>query len=48
MIGEVTLGNHVVVGANAVVNTDVPPYIVVAGVPARQIGVLEQGTEIPF
>ena len=48
VIGEVTLGNHVVVGANAVVNTDVAPYTVVAGVPARQIAVLEQGTEIPF
>lgn len=48
VIGSVTVGDHVVVGANAVVNTDVAPYTVVAGVPARQIAVLEQGTVIPF
>ena len=33
----VTIGNHATVGANAVVIQDVPPGIVVAGVPARPI-----------
>ena len=48
VIGDVTISDHAVVGANAVVNTDVASYTVVAGVPARQIAVLEQGTAIPF
>jgi acetyltransferase-like isoleucine patch superfamily enzyme len=34
----VTIGSHSVVGACAFVNRDVPPYRVVAGVPAREIG----------
>lgn len=33
----VTLGSHVVVGANAVVTKDVPDYTMVAGIPARPI-----------
>jgi serine acetyltransferase len=48
VIGHVTVGDHAVVGANAVVNTDVVPCTVVAGVPARQVAVLEPGKEIPF
>ena len=41
----VTIGHHSVVGACAFVHRDVPPYSVVAGVPARRIGrvVVEAG-----
>lgn len=35
--GTVSLGEHCVVGANSVVTRSVPPYTVVAGVPARPI-----------
>lgn len=34
----VTIGEFAFVGAGAVVNRDVPPYALMAGVPARQIG----------
>ena len=37
IIGGVTIGNNVVVGANAVVTHDVPDNCVVAGVPAKII-----------
>lgn len=35
IFSNVTLGEHVIVGANAVVTKDVPAFCVVAGVPAR-------------
>lgn len=34
---NVTIGRHAVVGANSVVNKDIPPYSVAAGAPARLI-----------
>lgn len=34
----VTIGEYAFVGAGAVVSRDVPPYALVVGVPARQIG----------
>ena len=37
IIGEITVGDHSRIGANAVVLEDVPPYATVAGVPARVV-----------
>lgn len=37
ILGGVKIGNHVKVGANAVVTKDVPDYCTVAGVPAKII-----------
>ena len=35
ILGAITIGDNAIVGANAVVIKDVPPYAVVAGVPAQ-------------
>lgn len=35
IFGGITIGDNVTVGANAVVNKDVPSHVVVGGVPAR-------------
>ncbi len=35
VLGPIRIGDHAIVGANAVVLHDVPPYAVVVGVPAR-------------
>ena len=37
VIGGVTIGNNVIIGANAVVIQDVPNNCIVAGVPAKII-----------
>lgn len=37
ILAGVTIGNGAVVGANAVVTKDVPPFAIVAGVPAKLI-----------
>ena len=37
LIGEITVGNHSRVGANAVVLDDVPAFATVAGIPARVV-----------
>jgi len=41
VLGGVTIGDHAVVAAGAVVNGDVEPYTVVGGVPARVLKRLE-------
>jgi UDP-2-acetamido-3-amino-2,3-dideoxy-glucuronate N-acetyltransferase len=38
IICGITVGEYAFVGAGAVINKDVPPYALMAGVPARQIG----------
>ena len=37
LIGNITIGDGAIIGAGTVVNKDIPPYAVVAGVPARII-----------
>ena len=37
IIGKITIGENSIIGANSVVNTDIPPNSVAAGVPARVI-----------
>lgn len=38
IIGDVSVGEFAIVGANAVVTKDVPPYTIVGGIPAKKIG----------
>ncbi len=45
----VTIGEYALIGSGAVVNRDVKPYALVAGVPARQIGwVSRAGNTLKF
>ncbi|KGK43291.1 serine acetyltransferase [Nitrincola sp. A-D6] len=41
----VTLGEYAFIGAGAVINKDVPPYALMVGVPARQIGWMSEHGE---
>jgi acetyltransferase-like isoleucine patch superfamily enzyme len=41
IIGPCTIGDHAVVGACALVQSDVEPYTIVAGVPAKEIRRIE-------
>ena len=44
-----TIGEFAFIGAGAVVNKDVPPYALMVGVPARQIGWMSEfGEQIPL
>lgn len=38
ILAGITIGEEALVGAGAVVSKDVPPYAIVTGVPARQVG----------
>ncbi len=38
IIGPISIGEHALIGANAVVTKDVEPYNIVAGIPAKKIG----------
>ena len=42
----VTIGKRSVIGANAVVTRDIPPYTVAAGIPARVINRFKQQKEV--
>ena len=42
IICGVTIGTFAFIGAGALVNKDVPPYAMMVGVPARQIGWMSQ------
>jgi len=42
IVGGVTIGNNVIIGANSLVSRDIPDNVVVAGNPARVIGTLEE------
>lgn len=46
LYGDITIGNNVAIGANAVVNSSFPDNCTVGGIPARKLsdtGALEQG-----
>ena len=38
VLGGITIGEHVRIGANSVVIRDVPPGVTVAGIPAQTVG----------
>lgn len=46
VLGDVTIGEGAIVAAGAVVTTDVEPYTIVGGVPARPIG--ERSRELDY
>lgn len=42
IIGDISIGDHAVIGANSVVLHNVAPHGIVAGIPAREIGRSEE------
>lgn len=46
IIGDITIGEHALIGANAVVVKDVPAYAIVAGIPAKIIGTTAEDEKI--
>lgn len=47
LYGGISVGNGAVIGANSVVNKDVPPGVTVAGAPARIIARRDSSTVVP-
>jgi UDP-2-acetamido-3-amino-2,3-dideoxy-glucuronate N-acetyltransferase len=45
VLAGITIGEHALVGAGAVVSHDVPDFAIVAGVPARVIGDVRESSE---
>lgn len=48
LLGGITVGDHSIIGANAVVTNDVPPFSVVAGNPARVIASITPDTFLKY
>lgn len=54
LFGKIKIGNNVAIGANAVVNKDIPDNVTVAGIPAKIInnkgskGLIVYGTDVNF
>jgi serine O-acetyltransferase len=48
VLGDITIGSNVLIGANAVVVKDVPPNSVVAGIPAKVIRRTKDRWGTPF
>lgn len=42
VIGKIKVGNNVIIGANSVVNKDVPDNCIVAGVPAKVLRIIDK------
>jgi UDP-2-acetamido-3-amino-2,3-dideoxy-glucuronate N-acetyltransferase len=45
ILGDITIGEHAIIGAGAVVTKDVPPWAIVAGNPARVIRIRTRDRE---
>lgn len=45
ILGNIQVGDHAIIGANAVVTKDVPAYAIVVGIPARIIGSTRENME---